>query len=328
MVRRMKKEFTGKSLEEVLEAASAELGISKDEIKYEDVSEGGFLGLFKTVKITVEVPEASAAVTTETVKEEVKASAESVSEDVAESVIEAVKKEEPKSKEEIEKIASDFVFNVLAKMDLEANVTASVNEEDETVYVNIDGPDMGVLIGKRGQTLDSLQYLTSLVINRHSGASYLKVRVDTENYRERRKATLENLAKNISQKVRRTRRSVTLEPMNPYERRIIHSALQNDKFVETYSEGEEPYRKVVVAMKKDAPRDPKFGNNRGGRYGNNRGGRYNNNRGGNNYGKRKPNYPRHNEKSDDYSTDYKADYAAYLEQKAAERAAAENGDNK
>lgn len=321
----MKKEFSGKSLEEVLEAAASELGVSKDELKYEDVSEGGFLGLFKTVKIAVEVDEASAEEKTE--EAVVKGEEDSASADVAESIVEAVKKEEPKSKEEIEKIAGDFVYNVLAKMDLEANVTATVNDEDETVYVNIDGPDMGVLIGKRGQTLDSLQYLTSLVINRHSGTSYLKVRVDTENYRERRKATLENLAKNISQKVRRTRRSVTLEPMNPYERRIIHSALQNDKFVETYSEGEEPYRRVVVAMKKDAPRDPKFGGNRG-RYGNNRGGRYNNNRGGNSYGKRKPNYPRHNEKSDDYSTDYKADYAAYLEQKAAEKAAAENGDNK
>ena len=107
---------------------------------------------------------------------------------------------------------------------------------------------MGVLIGKRGQTLDSLQYLTSLVINKDS-ETYLKVKLDTENYRERRKETLENLAKNIAVKVKRTRKPVTLEPMNPYERRIIHSALQNDKYVETHSEGEEPFRKVVVTPK-------------------------------------------------------------------------------
>ncbi|MDE7045589.1 MAG: KH domain-containing protein, partial [Acetatifactor sp.] len=108
---------------------------------------------------------------------------------------------------------------------------------------------MGVLIGKRGQTLDSLQYLVSLVVNKGS-EDYIRVKVDTENYRERRKETLENLAKNIAYKVKRTKRSVSLEPMNPYERRIIHSALQNDKYVTTYSEGEEPFRRVVVTVKK------------------------------------------------------------------------------
>ena len=108
---------------------------------------------------------------------------------------------------------------------------------------------MGILIGKRGQTLDSLQYLISLVVNKESD-SYIKVKVDTEDYRERRKQTLENLAKNLSYKVKRTRRPVTLEPMNPYERRIIHSALQNDRYVETHSEGDEPYRKVVITLKK------------------------------------------------------------------------------
>ena len=108
---------------------------------------------------------------------------------------------------------------------------------------------MGVLIGKRGQTLDSLQYLISLVVNRDT-ADYIHVKVDTENYRERRKATLENLAKNIAYKVRKTRQSVALEPMNPYERRIIHSALQNDKYVTTHSEGDEPFRRIVVTLKK------------------------------------------------------------------------------
>ena len=117
--------------------------------------------------------------------------------------------------------------------------------------MNIDfsGDEMGILIGKRGQTLDSLQYLISLVVNKESD-SYIKVKVDTEDYRERRKQTLENLAKNLSYKVKRTRRPVTLEPMNPYERRIIHSALQNDRYVETHSEGDEPYRKVVITLKK------------------------------------------------------------------------------
>ena len=115
--------------------------------------------------------------------------------------------------------------------------------------IDIKGEDMGILIGKRGQTLDSLQYLVSLVINKES-TEYIRVKVDTENYRERRRATLENLAKNIAFKVKRTRRPVALEPMNPYERRIIHSALQNDKYVTTHSEGEEPYRKVIVTLKK------------------------------------------------------------------------------
>ena len=113
-----------------------------------------------------------------------------------------------------------------------------------------DGEDMGLLIGKRGQTLDSLQYIISLVVNKESD-SYIRIKVDTENYRERRKATLENLAKNLAYKVKRTRRPVSLEPMNPYERRIIHSALQGNKFVETVSEGEEPYRHVVVKLKRN-----------------------------------------------------------------------------
>ena len=108
---------------------------------------------------------------------------------------------------------------------------------------------MGVLIGKRGQTLDSLQYLTSLVVNKGSN-EYIRVKVDTENYRKRRKDTLENLAKNLAYKVKRTKRPVTLEPMNPYERRVIHSALQNDKYVSTHSEGEEPFRRVVITLNK------------------------------------------------------------------------------
>ena len=134
-------------------------------------------------------------------------------------------------------------------MDLKVTVEMTVDSEEEVININLVGDDMGVLIGKRGQTLDSLQYLVSLVANKESD-KYYRVKLDTENYRDRRKATLESLAKNIAYKVKRTRRSVTLEPMNPYERRIIHSALQNDKYVTTKSEGEEPYRHIVVMLKK------------------------------------------------------------------------------
>ena len=134
-------------------------------------------------------------------------------------------------------------------MKLTAEVKVAYNVNTESLDIDIVGKDMGVLIGKRGQTLDSLQYLVSLVVNKGTN-EYIRVKVDTENYRNRRKETLENLAKNISYKVKRTKRSVSLEPMNPYERRIIHSALQNDKFVTTHSEGEEPFRRVVVTLKK------------------------------------------------------------------------------
>ena len=136
--------------------------------------------------------------------------------------------------------------------------------------VDLSGEDMGVLIGKRGQTLDSLQYLASLVANKGE-EEYVRVKVDTENYRQRRKDTLENLAKNIASKVRRTGRAVVLEPMNPYERRVIHSALQADRYVETHSEGEEPFRKVVVTLKDGVKVRDNHNNNRR-RYGNSRGG--------------------------------------------------------
>ena len=128
-------------------------------------------------------------------------------------------------------------------------VDVKYDEENKNIDIELSGDEMGVLIGKRGQTLDSLQYLVSLVVNKDS-EEYIRVKVDTEDYRKRRKETLENLAKNIAYKVKRTKRSVSLEPMNPYERRIIHSALQNDKYVTTHSEGEEPFRRVVVTLKK------------------------------------------------------------------------------
>ena len=149
----------------------------------------------------------------------------------------------------IEDNAKIFLNNVFEAMKLEVVVTVKYDEEERTMDIDLSGDEMGVLIGKRGQTLDSLQYLVSLVVNKDA-ENYIRVKVDTENYRQRRKDTLENLAKNISYKVKRTKRAVSLEPMNPYERRIIHSALQNDRYVSTHSEGEEPFRRVVVTLKK------------------------------------------------------------------------------
>ena len=143
----------------------------------------------------------------------------------------------------------EFLSSVFDAMKMTVEILVEVNEEEHSIEVELKGDDMGILIGKRGQTLDSLQYLTNLAINKHSD-EYYKVKIDTANYRKRRKETLENLAKNIAYKVKRTKRPVSLEPMNPYERRIIHSALQNDRYVTTHSEGDEPFRHVVVTLKK------------------------------------------------------------------------------
>ena len=154
-----------------------------------------------------------------------------------------------KTKSSIADIAKDFLKDVFAAMNMVVAVDVKYDEDKENLDVDLSGDEMGVLIGKRGQTLDSIQYLLSLVVNKES-EEYIRVKVDTEDYRKRRKETLENLAKNIAYKVKRTKRPVSLEPMNPYERRIIHSALQNDKYVTTHSEGEEPFRRVVVTLKK------------------------------------------------------------------------------
>ena len=143
----------------------------------------------------------------------------------------------------------EFLSSIFDAMKMEVEILVAVNEEEHIIEVELKGDDMGILIGKRGQTLDSLQYLTNLAINKHSD-EYYKVKIDTEDYRKRRKETLENLAKNNAYKVKRTKRPVSLEPMNPFERRIIHSALQNDRYVTTHSEGDEPYRHVVVTLKK------------------------------------------------------------------------------
>lgn len=206
-------EISAKTVSEAITEACQKFGVTSDRLDYDVVDEGssGFLGIGSRL-----------AVITASVK------------------VEELSPEDS---------AKKFLNDVFAAMNMNVIVCVVYKEEDMEMDIDLSGEDMGVLIGKRGQTLDSLQYLVSLVVNKDK-ENYIRVKVDTENYRERRKETLENLAKNIAYKVRRTRRSVSLEPMNPYERRIIHSALQNDKYVTTHSEGEEPFRKVVVTLKR------------------------------------------------------------------------------
>ena len=206
-------EVSAKTVSEAITEACQKLGVTSDRLDYQVVEEGssGFLGIGSKPAMI------KAAVKVEKIF--------------------------------VEDSAKNFLNDVFAAMDLAVVVDVKYNKEDKEMDIDLSGDEMGVLIGKRGQTLDSLQYLVSLVVNKES-EDYIRVKVDTENYRERRKETLENLAKNIAYKVKRTRRTVALEPMNPYERRIIHSALQNDKYVTTHSEGEEPFRKVVVSLKK------------------------------------------------------------------------------
>lgn len=205
-------EFTGKTLSDAVTNALIALETSRDNLEYEVIEKGsnGFLGI-----------------------------------GARDAKIRAKLKVLPKKS--IEEVASDFLKSVFQAMNLEVKVIINVHED--MMDVELSGDEMGILIGKRGQTLDSLQYLLSLVVNKES-ESYVKVKVDTENYRQRRRETLEGLAKNIAFKVKRTKRLVSLEPMNPFERRVIHSALQNDRYVTTKSEGEEPYRHVVVSLKK------------------------------------------------------------------------------
>uniref|UniRef100_UPI0006D13536 RNA-binding cell elongation regulator Jag/EloR n=1 Tax=Clostridium sp. NkU-1 TaxID=1095009 RepID=UPI0006D13536 len=203
---------SAKTVDEAITKALIELGTTSDKLEYEIVDKGsnGILGFIGSKPAVIRA----------------------------------------KKKETMEDKAMAFLSDMFGAMDLGVHMEASYHEKEKELSINMSGDDMGILIGKRGQTLDSLQYLVSLVINKEN-EDYIRVKLDTENYRERRKETLETLAKNIAYKVKRTRRSVSLEPMNPYERRIIHSTLQNDKFVVTRSEGEEPFRHVVISLKKD-----------------------------------------------------------------------------
>lgn len=154
-----------------------------------------------------------------------------------------------RKKETLEDKVRSFLNEMFRTMNMEVVVDLTYDEASKNMDIELKGTDMGILIGKRGQTLDAIQYLVSIVANKDT-EEYIHVKIDTENYRKRRRETVENLAKNLAYKVKRTKKPVTLEPMNAYERRIIHSALQNDKYVSTYSEGEEPYRHVVITLKK------------------------------------------------------------------------------
>lgn len=272
---------TAKTLDDAITDALVQLGVTSDQLDYEVIEKGsaGFLG--------IGVKQAVIKARKKVEEPVVPAKEESLEKRAEESETSVVKKEEkpahreekkdrtakekkhknkPKKEEkpaevkeekkeiELSKVEDKtmeacvtFVEDVMKAMDMgDVKVTACVDEEG-ALSINMEGPDMGILIGKRGQTLDSLQYLTNRVANKMQDG-YVRVKLDTEDYRRRRKETLENLAKNIAGKVKRTRRTVVLEPMNPYERRIIHSALQSDPAVTTHSEGEEPYRKVVVTL--------------------------------------------------------------------------------
>lgn len=163
-------------------------------------------------------------------------------------------------KESVDDKVRNFLADLFEKMEIEVEVVLDYKQEEGVIEIELKGNEMGLLIGKRGQTLDSIQFLTSLVAN-NNREDYVKIKMDTENYRERRRQTIENLARNIASKVKKTRKPAYLEPMNPYERRIIHAVLQNDKYVETYSEGEEPFRKVVVNISKEYADMPPRRNN-------------------------------------------------------------------
>lgn len=245
-------EVSAKTVQDALTEASIKLGLTSDQVEYEVIEKGstGFLGIGnKPAKIRARKKEENP------IEEETSELAEEAEEVAEESSLEEVSAETDEISEKKEKVlldpklsAREFLTAVLEKMEIEAELEISDNEEEECLEIDIKGKNMGILIGKRGQTLDSLQYLTSLVVNKGTD-EYVRIKLDTENYRQRRKETLENLARNIAYKVKKTKRPVTLEPMNPYERRVIHYALQNDKFVTTHSEGEEPYRHVVVTLK-------------------------------------------------------------------------------
>ena len=216
------KEYSAKTVDEAINNALMDLGVATDQMEYEVIEQGstGFLGLIGAKPALIKAR---------------------------------------KKPEQFDNVRS-FLSDMFKAMNMEVETEITYDPEERTLDVVFSGEEMGILIGKRGQTLDSIQYLISLVVNKDS-ENYIRVKADTENYRERRKNTLESLAKNIAYKVRRTRRPVALEPMNPYERRIIHSALQGDKYVETHSEGEEPYRKVVITLKRGV-REQKNNNRR------------------------------------------------------------------
>ena len=249
---------SAKTLDDAITEALVQLGVTSDRLDYIVVEKGseGFLGIGrkqavikarrkreeKPVEETVEESKVETPVKEE-VKPEKKTEKKPAKEHSHTKKNVELAKVEPQTIETCEK----FIYDVMNAMGMDDVKVTSVVDEEGALSINMEGSNMGILIGKRGQTLDSLQYLTNRVANKMQDG-YVRVKLDTEDYRRRRKETLENLAKNIASKVKRTRKTVSLEPMNPYERRIIHSALQSDPAVSTHSEGEEPYRRVVVTL--------------------------------------------------------------------------------
>ena len=263
---------SAKTVDDAITEAMIQLGVTSDRLEYEVIEKGssGFLGIgMKQAVIEARrKPESEPEVVEKEPVAPVEEIREEKAEETAESVKAEVKEEAPVVEKQEEKPAEDpkkarelaevqpqtveavktFLADTMKAMNMEVEIEISI-DEDGALCADLRGEHMGILIGKRGQTLDSLQYLTSLVVNKGK-TNYIRVKLDTEDYRRRRKETLENLARGIAYKVKKTRKPVVLEPMNPYERRIIHSALQGNKYVETVSEGEEPYRHVVVKLKR------------------------------------------------------------------------------
>ena len=268
---------SAKTVDDAITEALIQLGVTSDRLEYEVIEKGsaGFLGIgMKQAVIEarrkpepkeekVEEPVVEEPVKAEPKKVEAvqpqKAAAEKKADEpqkaAFEKVVEKEVKEEVKKETKLVEVqpqtieaVEDFLKNTMKAMDMEVELKTEI-DQDGALCVDMSGEHMGILIGKRGQTLDSLQYLANRVANKHQ-EGYVRVKLNTENYRARREETLRHLAKNIAHKVKRNRRPVALEPMNPYERRIIHSALQSDPYVMTHSEGEEPFRKVVITLKK------------------------------------------------------------------------------
>ena len=256
---------SAKTVDDAITEALIQLGVTSDRLEYEVIEKGsaGFLGIgMKQAVIEARrKPEPKPEIKKEPVKkpeikrEKPKQAEARPAEKTEEKPVKMAEEPAVKQKGELAEVTDEairavesFLKDTLSAMDMEVEITSKI-DEDGALSVEMNGKHMGILIGKRGQTLDALQYLANRVANKYQ-EGYVRVKLDTENYRARREETLKNLAKNIAHKVKRTRRSVSLEPMNPYERRIIHSALQSDPYVTTHSEGEEPYRKVVVTLKK------------------------------------------------------------------------------
>ncbi|MBQ8952037.1 MAG: protein jag [Eubacterium sp.] len=264
-------EFTGKTIDDAIIEAATSLGVASTDLETEVVFKGsmGFLGIGAKPAVIKARPKKVDSIDdilgeTPAARSEKPVNTAPKTEKSAPKAEKPVKKEAEKpakkeAKEDAEPVVIDesiiddtkeYLKKLFNAMELEADITVELDRDTRTLNIDVEGPEMGIIIGKRGQTLDSLQYLINLYVNKKSN-THIRVKLDTENYRERRKETLETLAKNIAFKVKKSRRSFTLEPMNPYERRIIHSTLQGEKYVATKSEGEEPYRRVVVYYKRN-----------------------------------------------------------------------------